>query len=399
MSPLNDWVPDAWVSLIPPSSSSYGSSVPPAHLERSACRGHVGPPVRIVWPRRPAKSVGERLQVSQRRRDVRERLGRFVLFDDVPLHPGGTAASTIAGIGRVPSPTGASRARAGRAILHVEQPDAIPVRPDLRDGVPAADGRPVDVEFELDLGRKACQEDVPDRRSRRAARTRNRGCDSRGGCRPPPSAGRTRRAPRRSHERRRRSPGPPRASTARSPADNRARPGGRPRLRHRHAGARCPRARRPARSPCRRASPSIRPGRSREGPASSTARYPAADDGAQRPGQILGGELDGACRAGALSGRVASGHDRATATSAGAAPAPRCRSLSTMTPLGIGIVGTGNIAGGYAKDALTHPEIRLVAATDLDPDRAPRSPLPMAAARMPRSMTCSPTTRSTSSST
>jgi predicted dehydrogenase len=41
-----------------------------------------------------------------------------------------------------------------------------------------------------------------------------------------------------------------------------------------------------------------------------------------------------------------------------------------MTPLGIGIVGTGNIAGGYAKDARTHPEIRLVAATDLDPDRA-----------------------------
>ncbi len=41
-----------------------------------------------------------------------------------------------------------------------------------------------------------------------------------------------------------------------------------------------------------------------------------------------------------------------------------------MTPLGIGIVGTGNIAGGYAKDAVTHPEIRLVAATDLDPARA-----------------------------
>jgi len=41
-----------------------------------------------------------------------------------------------------------------------------------------------------------------------------------------------------------------------------------------------------------------------------------------------------------------------------------------MTPLGIGIVGTGNIAGGYARDALTHPEIRLVAATDVDLDRA-----------------------------
>ena len=41
-----------------------------------------------------------------------------------------------------------------------------------------------------------------------------------------------------------------------------------------------------------------------------------------------------------------------------------------MTPLGIGIVGTGNIAGGYARDAATHTEIRLVAATDLDPARA-----------------------------
>ncbi len=38
--------------------------------------------------------------------------------------------------------------------------------------------------------------------------------------------------------------------------------------------------------------------------------------------------------------------------------------------MGIGIVGTGNIAGGYATDSLTHPEIRLVAATDLDPARA-----------------------------
>ena len=41
-----------------------------------------------------------------------------------------------------------------------------------------------------------------------------------------------------------------------------------------------------------------------------------------------------------------------------------------MTPLGLGIVGTGNIAGGYARDALSYPEIRLVAATDLDPSRA-----------------------------
>ena len=41
-----------------------------------------------------------------------------------------------------------------------------------------------------------------------------------------------------------------------------------------------------------------------------------------------------------------------------------------MTQLGLGIVGTGNIAGGYARDVLTHPGIRLVAATDLQADRA-----------------------------
>ena len=40
-----------------------------------------------------------------------------------------------------------------------------------------------------------------------------------------------------------------------------------------------------------------------------------------------------------------------------------------MEPLGIGIVGTGNIAGGYATDIRTHPEIRLVAATDVEPGR------------------------------
>ena len=41
-----------------------------------------------------------------------------------------------------------------------------------------------------------------------------------------------------------------------------------------------------------------------------------------------------------------------------------------MTPLGLGIVGTGNIAGAYARDALNHPRLRLVAATDLDATRA-----------------------------
>jgi len=41
-----------------------------------------------------------------------------------------------------------------------------------------------------------------------------------------------------------------------------------------------------------------------------------------------------------------------------------------VTPLGLGIAGTGNIAGAYARDILTHPQIRLAAATDLDAGRA-----------------------------
>jgi predicted dehydrogenase len=41
-----------------------------------------------------------------------------------------------------------------------------------------------------------------------------------------------------------------------------------------------------------------------------------------------------------------------------------------MAPLGIGIVGTGNIAGPYAADIATYPHLRLVAVADLDPRRA-----------------------------
>jgi len=41
-----------------------------------------------------------------------------------------------------------------------------------------------------------------------------------------------------------------------------------------------------------------------------------------------------------------------------------------MIPLGIGIVGTGNIAGQYATNSREQPEIRLIAATDIDRARA-----------------------------
>jgi predicted dehydrogenase len=41
-----------------------------------------------------------------------------------------------------------------------------------------------------------------------------------------------------------------------------------------------------------------------------------------------------------------------------------------MEPMGIGIVGTGNIAGGYARSLPTYPEVRLAAATDVDAAKA-----------------------------
>ena len=53
----------------------------------------------------------------------------------------------------------------------------------------------------------------------------------------------------------------------------------------------------------------------------------------------------------------------------GSAQAPAGR--SPTLPLGIGIVGCGNIAGQYALTIASHPgEIRLVAVTDIDPARA-----------------------------
>jgi predicted dehydrogenase len=39
-------------------------------------------------------------------------------------------------------------------------------------------------------------------------------------------------------------------------------------------------------------------------------------------------------------------------------------------PLGVGIVGCGNIAGPYARSLATHDEVELVAVTDVDPARA-----------------------------
>jgi hypothetical protein len=44
--------------------------------------------------------------------------------------------------------------------------------------------------------------------------------------------------------------------------------------------------------------------------------------------------------------------------------------MTRRQPLRVGIVGCGHIAGPYARDIVAKPELRLVAATDLDPARA-----------------------------
>src|SRR5713101_7982639 len=51
---------------------------------------------------------------------------------------------------------------------------------------------------------------------------------------------------------------------------------------------------------------------------------------------------------------------------------PSSRKDSTLSNprTGIGIIGAGNIAGPYAKDLSTYPELELVGVTDLLPERA-----------------------------
>ena len=275
------------------------------------------------------------------------------------------------------------RRRPGRAVLHVEQPDAVRDGPDLghrdRGRRPTPNRRRARARPRAGAPRGGC----PRSSSRRAARTRSRGCDSR--ARMPSSA--IRRAnPPSSAAKRTDVVGVARSASGIHGTITRGQPSS---------------ARRPATAPAsarRRSMPSCEATACR--PLSSSSRLelgrgglgqagqldgPIAGrrDGAQRPRQIVRREAAERVelerdlvvshpgtighrhgRRAAARRRVVTGTRRAHAGPCG------CRSLSAMTPLGIGIVGTGNIAGGYAKDALTHPEIRLVAATDLDPDRA-----------------------------
>src|SRR5436189_5249376 len=100
-------------------------------------------------------------------------------------------------------------------------------------------------------------------------------------------------------------------------------------------------------------------------PASSTARYPASATARSVPGKSVEARPRTVYSWSSIwSGRTAPQYPPFDT------PGGICPSLSSMKPLGIGIVGTGNIAGQYATDILAHPEIKLVAATDLDASRA-----------------------------
>ena len=152
-----------------------------------------------------------------------------------------------------------------------------------RRRIPAADGRPVDVDLELDLGRRARRAGCPRPSSRRGARTRTHGCGTRAGGRARRSA-RSHQARRRTDGRRRPCPGPRQASTARRSAGTRGREpigdgvGS-------SAGGRCPRATATTASPASSSSPRELAGPVSGNPASSTARSPLRD-GRERPGQV-----------------------------------------------------------------------------------------------------------------
>jgi predicted dehydrogenase len=306
-----------------------------------------------------ARLEGERLQVAEGGGDVLERLLRLVLLDDVPLDAGGTSRLENRGERQIAlARRGVARLRAWRAVLHVEEADAVGGGPDLGDGITTAHRRPEDVQLDVECGRQLGEEDVPD------------GCaierlelervvvvaepDARGrepvlvlsqlegeaadvGGSPPVGLGDPR------HDQ-------PPATYRHQPIGHVVR-----------VFAECfdPHVRGDRPQPVLAEQPSQLIGVDIWQPGDLDCPVAGRGDGAQCSRQVD-------CREPPNGVEL----ERDLVVSHGATIGHRCRSLSGMTPLGIGIVGTGNIAGGYARDIPTHPEIRLVAATDLDPVRA-----------------------------
>ena len=247
----------------------------------------------------------------------------------------------------------------GRPVLHVQQPDAVRHCSDLADGIPASDRRPVDVQLELDLGRELGQQDVPDRRraerlelerviviaeSHPAFRERAGETAELGGKAAHVIGGAAVLFghPGHDHQRTpdRREPVGHGVEVVPQELDALVRghdPKAGVRQQPRQLIRRC------------------------VGQSRNLHRLVAGgSDRAQGSGQVIGGKTaDGV----ELERDLIVSHDATIGHRTGVAS-------PIVTPLGLGIVGTGNIAGAYARDILTHPEIRLAAATDLDAAKA-----------------------------
>ena len=244
-------------------------------------------------------------------------------------------------------------------VLHVQQADAFGGLSDDANGITTSDSRPVDVELELDIGRELGQQDIPDRRAVEWIEFERVVVIAE-----PHSALRERRGES--------------AQLGRESAH--VVDGAAVLLRHpRNDDPRTPDLREPVRDGCSIVAETLdalvcghRPklglrkqpcqlARRRVGqPRQLDRPVPGGRDRLQGSGKVVRGKLaDGVELEGDLvvSHGATIGHRTVVAS-------------PIVTPLGLGIVGTGNIAGAYATNILTHPQIRLAAATDLDAAKA-----------------------------
>ena len=247
----------------------------------------------------------------------------------------------------------------GCHVLHVQEPDSVGVRPYLRDGVPVSDRCPVDVQLELDLRRELGKQDVPHRRVVDGLEFERviviaepypvlgQPFGERpelGGEAAHVVGGATVLLGHPGHDH-------PRTADFRQPVG--------------HAGEIVAQAlntlvcghdlkSRLVQQACQLAR------RGLGQPRQLHCRVSGCGDRAKGSGQVVRGKPANGVqleRDLVVSHRATIGHPTVVAS-------------PTVTPLGLGIVGTGNIAGAYARDILTHPQIRLAAATDLDGPKA-----------------------------
>ena len=314
----------------------------------------------------------DRVEEAIRPCDVRDGIAGCVLLGDIPLDTRGPTGRDDAGDVQDPLPDRkVARHSTGRPVLHVEESDSPAARREYLRRVAAPDRGPVDVELEVDRGRELSEQDLPDRRplerlelegvvvvaerdpairQPRGELTQIRREAPHAVRRPTFVLGQPRdddsvAAQRNMSIGHVRGPGPEAIDS--DVSRHRPEPG---------LGQQAPEVR----------------GRDVEQARELDEPVPGLRHRPQSTGQVPRHEVADRVE---LERDLVSLHRATIATSrpsrtAAAAGGNRSRSLFAMTPLGIGIVGTGNIAGGYARDALTHPEIRLVAVTDLDNARA-----------------------------